>query len=170
MAYYATVACGVAFLPGAAGGIYPEIRHSIPSTATPRSKLITLQLETAFVSSSAEIVTRTWASVMPVSFAISLSSFWPCFLRYWMTVAVYIFGLFIRQLVTLISITSALLQAHGQVYESRSSVLKNVTNWFLVTTAPYTSRKTGFISWNQYFVTYYLRCFFRHLKQDLLKK
>ena len=43
---------GADFRPGAAGGIYPEIRHIKPSTASPSSKLVMLQVKIFFAFSN----------------------------------------------------------------------------------------------------------------------
>ena len=62
------------FLPGAFGGIVPEIRQSIPSTGSPSSlNLVTLHRDTSPRAERSDREARTSASGIPVAAAISES-------------------------------------------------------------------------------------------------
>lgn len=74
--------CPFDFLPGVAGGIYPDIRQVISMTFLPFTNLVVWQATTScFVVSSAKCK-RTLASEMLVASAMSLSDRSPCFFRY----------------------------------------------------------------------------------------
>lgn len=70
------------FLPGAAGGMNPATRQSIPSTVLPSLNRVTLHLDISPRADRSDKEMRTLGSGIPIAAAISKSSFWPCFFRY----------------------------------------------------------------------------------------
>ena len=61
----------------------PATRHSNPSTALPSLKRVTLQLEISPRADRSERELSTLGSEIPVPMAISESSRWPYFFKYW---------------------------------------------------------------------------------------
>jgi hypothetical protein len=59
------------FLPGDAGGMVPEIRHSIPSIGFPLKNLVTLQRDISPRSDRADNEARTSGSGIFIASAIS---------------------------------------------------------------------------------------------------
>ena len=54
-----------AFLPGPAGGVYPDIRHSSPSIGLPSRNRIERHTTTSPLADSSGTLTRTFASEIP---------------------------------------------------------------------------------------------------------
>ena len=74
--------CPFDFLPGVAGGIYPDILQVISTTFLPFTNLVVWQATTSCFAVSSARCKCTLASEMRVASAMSLSDRSPCFFRY----------------------------------------------------------------------------------------